>query len=103
LFYGSTNENVEYCYSFSSPTRSSGNYGLSDVITALQWVQINIGKFGGDPKRVTLLGHQSGATLLSVMLQYRIRTDLYKQLWISGGPPATVLTLDVRRQTPKAI
>ena len=41
---------------------SSGNYGLRDIALALEWVQSNVANFGGDPRRVTLVGHGSGAT-----------------------------------------
>lgn len=37
------------------------NSGLMDQIAALQWVQQNIRQFGGDPQRVTLAGHGTGA------------------------------------------
>ncbi|ORX78623.1 alpha/beta-hydrolase [Anaeromyces robustus] len=54
------------------------NYGLFpfavledmiyDVYTAIQWTFENIQKYGGDPKRVTLIGHSAGAHLISLTL-----------------------------------
>jgi hypothetical protein len=37
------------------------NAGLLDMEFALQWVQAHIGKFGGDPRRVTIAGESAGA------------------------------------------
>ena len=43
-------------FAFFSTGDSSapGNYGTSDQVEALKWINKNIETFGGDPSRVTL-------------------------------------------------
>jgi len=48
--------------------RLAGNYALLDIKAALEWVQRNIGAFGGDPNQVTLGGTSSGATNVCALL-----------------------------------
>lgn len=47
----------------AEPFGTSGNQGILDCIQALQWVQSNISKFGGDPNRVTIAGQSSGSAM----------------------------------------
>ncbi|KAK0040275.1 neuroligin-4 X-linked, partial [Biomphalaria pfeifferi] len=45
-----------------------GNYALLDVIQALLWLKENIPSFNGDPQRVTLFGHGTGAAIVNLLL-----------------------------------
>jgi carboxylesterase type B len=50
------------------PRKVAGNYGITDLLVALQWVQSNGAAFGCDTSRVILLGQSSGGTNIFALL-----------------------------------
>ncbi|KAK5117032.1 hypothetical protein LTR62_006753 [Meristemomyces frigidus] len=49
-------------------TNITGNYGIQDQQTALQWTINNIAAFGGDPGQITIIGGSAGAGSVRVHL-----------------------------------
>ena len=63
----------------------SGNCGVLDVIAALKWINKNIAAFGGDPRRVTIMGESAGAKLISAVLVSPQSKGLFNQYIAESG------------------
>ena len=70
----------------------SGAYGLMDQIAGLKWVQANVAKFGGDPSKVTILGHSAGGFAVSMLAASPQAKGLFRGVISESGanfaPPA---------------
>lgn len=64
---------------------SSGNYAILDLIKGLEWVQKNIGEFGGDPDKVTISGQSAGAKNVTALLRTPLAEGLFQNAIIQSG------------------
>lgn len=62
-----------------------GNYGLKDQTMALKWVRDNVAAFGGDPGKVTLMGHEAGAVSVNYHLISRSSEGLFHKAAMLSG------------------
>ncbi|XP_046738954.1 esterase E4-like [Diprion similis] len=64
---------------------SPGNYGLKDLVRALEWTRDNIRYFGGDPNRVTVHGGSSGAGCVHLLTMSNLTNGLFHRYILQSG------------------
>ena len=62
------------------------NLGVLDQEAALRWVRRQIAAFGGDPARVTVMGHSAGASTLTALLALPHAHELFDRAILQSGP-----------------
>ena len=63
----------------------TGNYGLYDQLTAIQWVKDNIAAFGGDPENMTIMGQSAGAMSVQQHCLSPMSRGLFQKAVMSSG------------------
>lgn len=72
------------------PHDLSPNFGLLDAVAALEWVEDNIGTFGGDTARVTLFGESSGAIATLGLHVSPLTPALFQGAIAQSGVPISI-------------
>lgn len=68
------------------PGLAPGNLGLADMLVALRWVRDNAARLGGDPERITLVGHSSGAHAIACLLGMPAARGLFHRAILQSPP-----------------
>jgi para-nitrobenzyl esterase len=69
----------------ATPADGSSNFGLLDLIAALQWIKDNIAVFGGDPGNVTIFGESSGGHDVMALLAASPAKGLFQRAISESG------------------
>ncbi|MDD5167947.1 MAG: carboxylesterase family protein [Syntrophales bacterium] len=64
---------------------ASGNYAILDLIRALSWVRENIKTFGGDPRKVTIVGESAGGQNVFSLLSSPLAKGLFHRAISESG------------------
>jgi len=65
---------------------ASGNVGMLDIVSALEWVRDNEANFGGDPNNVTIMGQSGGGAKVCALMGMPSAKGLFhKAVALSGS------------------
>ncbi len=70
----------------------SANVGMLDIVKAMQWINHNIEKFGGNPADVTILGESGGGGKVGTIMCMPAAKGLFQKAVIQSGTLINVMT-----------
>ena len=77
----------------------SGNMGMLDIVTGLDWVNKNIASFGGDPSNVMIFGESGGGAKTSCLYAMPAATSFFNKASIESGPGVRMTPRETAAQT----
>jgi len=72
-------------FAHESLDAGQANFGLLDMIMALDWVQSNIDGFGGDPDNVTIFGVSAGGMAVDLLMVNESAAGLFHKAIAQSG------------------
>ncbi len=76
----------------------TGNFGMLDIASALDWVKENIKEFGGDPENVTISGFSAGGRdVMAMLISPVFEGKFQKAIAFSGGMTTAEETLSGKK------
>ncbi|KAJ7131214.1 esterase 1 [Mycena epipterygia] len=78
--------------------RGALNLALKDQLTALEWVQLHIGTFGGDKTKVTVFGESAGSIMTSILFLNSPLSSLARAAIFESGSQATAALFTPERR-----
>jgi len=70
----------------------TGNYGVADIVTGLQWVRDHIKAFGGNPNNVTVFGQSAGGEAVMTVIKSPKAAGLLSGAIIQSGALGPAVT-----------
>jgi para-nitrobenzyl esterase len=70
----------------------SANVGMLDIVKALEWIQKNIEKFGGNPSDVTIVGESGGGGKVGTLMCMPAAKGLFHKAIIQSGTLRNTMT-----------
>ncbi len=83
--------------------KGSGNMGMLDIMTALQWVHGNISQFGGNPDNIMIFGESGGGAKTSCLYAMPDAAPYFNKASIESGPGIMMTEPDVADKTTRMV
>lgn len=88
---------------FGERYEHSANVGMLDIVAALEWINLNIERFGGDPDNVTVFGESGGGGKVGTLMSMPAAKGLFHKAVIQSGTLVNVMTKKKSRKVGRAV
>ncbi len=81
----------------------SANVGMLDIVKAIEWIQRNIEKFGGNPSDVTIVGESGGGGKVGTLMCMPAAKGLFHKAIIQSGTLRNTMTKEKSQTLASAV